>query len=86
MLSEQRKAHEQLTDQLKLTEDSHQMKLEKLRMEFAVEHSNSKVAELNGKLKSNELIIEHLKKQLEENKLDKETIEHKKVSNFINVK
>lgn len=82
MLSENRKLHEGLTEQIKTIENTHQMKLEKLRMEFAIEHSNSKVAELNGKVTSNELIIRHLKGQLEESKVDKEKLEHTKVKCF----
>ena len=49
-------------------------------MEFAIEHSNSKVAELEGKLKSNELVVEHLKCQLDECKGDREKVEKAQVS------
>lgn len=83
ILSENRKLHEGLTEQLKTVEETHQMKLEKLRMAFAIEHSNSKVAELNGKLNSNGLIIQHLKGQLDESKADKEKLERVKVRVFV---
>lgn len=62
------------TDQL-----THEREIEKLKMQYAIDHSNSKVAELNGKLKSCELMIQHLNQRVDDSKEDREKLSKCKV-------
>lgn len=84
-MHDNRRLHEEYEEQAKLVEESHKMELEKLKMNFIVEHSNSKVAELSGKIKSYELMVEHLKESLEQAKEDRESLSVAKVCCFLNL-
>ena len=48
-------------------------------MQYAVEHSNSRVAELSGKLKSGELMIQYLNERLDQSKYDSDQLSKCKV-------
>jgi len=80
ILSEKRLTKENLTEQLKLTEETGRREIEKLKMQYAIDHSNSTVAELNGKLKSSELMIERLNQIIGESKGDREKLSRVQVS------
>ena len=58
--------------------------MEKLKMQYAIDHSNSKVAELNGKLKSCELMIQHLNQRVDDSKEDREKLSKCKVMPMTN--
>jgi len=80
ILSEKRLTKENLTEQLKLTEETGRREIEKLKMQYAIDHSNSTVAELNGKLKSSELMIERLNQIIGESKGDREKLSRVQVA------
>lgn len=79
-LSDERKLRESFEEQIKLMKDSYEKKLEKQKLDYIVEHSNSKVAELNGKLRSYEILQEHMKGVIEEAKQDRKKLEQAKES------
>lgn len=78
-LSDERKLRESFEEHIKVTKDSYEKKLEKQKLDYIVEHSNSKVAELNGKLHSYEILQEHMKGVIEEAKQDRKKLEQAKV-------
>ena len=79
LIAEKRQFEEQLAERLASVETEHERQLDKLRMQHVVEHSNSRVAELAGKLKSCELMIQHLNERLEDSKHDREQLSKCKV-------
>ena len=80
ILSEKRLTEENLIEQLKLTEESGRREIEKLKMQYAIDHSNSTVAELTAKLKSSELMMQHLNQLVGESKSDREKLSRTHVS------
>ncbi|XP_053143125.1 centrosomal protein of 162 kDa isoform X2 [Hemicordylus capensis] len=53
---------------------SHQKELEKILCQHAMEHSSSKVAELNSKISTQEILIKHLQQQVHEFQRDQEAL------------
>ncbi|XP_066468584.1 centrosomal protein of 162 kDa [Tiliqua scincoides] len=53
---------------------SHQKELEKILCQHAVEHSTSKVAELNSKISTQEILIKHLQQQVSALQKDQEAL------------
>ncbi|XP_066915883.1 centrosomal protein of 162 kDa-like isoform X2 [Clytia hemisphaerica] len=74
ILSEKRQFEEQFAERMRTDQLTHEREIEKLKMQYAIDHSNSKVAELNGKLKSCELMIQHLNQRVDDSKEDREKL------------
>ncbi|MEE6476339.1 hypothetical protein FKM82_011046 [Ascaphus truei] len=53
---------------------SHQMEVEKIVCQHAVDHSSSRVAELTSKMSTQEILIRHLQKQMHELQKDREAL------------
>lgn len=80
LLAEIRESKEKFSEQISDTEATFHRQSEKLQMQYAVDHSNSRVAELIGKLKSCELMIQHLNERLEDSKYDRDQFSKCKVN------
>ncbi|XP_069830806.1 centrosomal protein of 162 kDa isoform X5 [Dendropsophus ebraccatus] len=65
---------EETAEQVAALKQSHQRELEKLICQQALEHSSSRVAELNSKISTQEILIRHLQKQVAELQKDRETL------------
>ncbi|EDO46716.1 predicted protein [Nematostella vectensis] len=59
-----RQAQDDAADQLEKVKSKHQQELAQIRAEFAVRHSNSRVAELQSKMASLEIVIQKLRDKL----------------------
>lgn len=69
--SEVRTLTEKYEEEKVKSEENFQRVIEKMKVDFAVEHSNSKVAELNAKVTGLELMMEHMKAMLEETRVER---------------
>ena len=78
-MNETRHVTETYEDKIKTMSQNHLQELEKMKHHYILEHSNSKVAELNGKIASYELLNEHMKNTLEEAKLDRKKLDDARV-------
>ena len=78
-MNQTRHATETYEDKIKTMSQNHLQELEKMKHHYILEHSNSKVAELNGKIASYELLNEHMKNTLEEAKLDRKKLDDARV-------
>nr|XP_047129830.1 centrosomal protein of 162 kDa isoform X1 [Hydra vulgaris] len=74
LFRDKRNMEEQYEDQIQKILNEHDAEIRMLKMNYVIEHSNSKVAELNGKVESGELMITHLKGIVEELKEDQEKL------------
>ncbi|GAA6080502.1 centrosomal protein of 162 kDa [Tachysurus ichikawai] len=72
--AELRRAQEQNLEQLDLLKADHQREIEHLVASHALEHSSSKVAELTNQVKSQEVMVLHLREQLKELQRNKEAL------------
>ncbi|KAM3930588.1 centrosomal protein of 162 kDa isoform 2-T2 [Leptodactylus fuscus] len=61
-------------EQVAALKQSHQREMEKLICQHALEHSSSKVAELSSKISTQEILIQHLQKQVSARQKDRETL------------
>ncbi|XP_026770045.3 centrosomal protein of 162 kDa [Pangasianodon hypophthalmus] len=68
------RAQEQNLEQLALHKAEHQREIERLVAGHALEHSSSKVAELTNQVKSQEVMVLHLREQLKELQRTKEAL------------
>ncbi|XP_060725776.1 centrosomal protein of 162 kDa isoform X3 [Tachysurus vachellii] len=71
---ELQRAQEQNLEQLDLLKADHQREIERLVASHALEHSSSKVAELTNQVKSQEVMVLHLREQLKELQRNKEAL------------
>ncbi|XP_065645173.1 centrosomal protein of 162 kDa isoform X4 [Hydra vulgaris] len=74
LLRDKRNMEEQYEDQIQKILNEHDSEIRMLKMNYVMEHSNSKIAELNGKVESGELMITHLKGIVEDLKEDQEKL------------
>ncbi|XP_072264694.1 centrosomal protein of 162 kDa isoform X2 [Pyxicephalus adspersus] len=65
---------EESAEQIAALKNLHQKDIEKLMCQHALEHSSSRVAELNSKVLTQETLIKHLQKQVSELMKDRETL------------
>ncbi|XP_053490487.1 centrosomal protein of 162 kDa [Ictalurus furcatus] len=72
--AELQRAREQNLEQLALLKADHQREIEHLVAGHALEHSSSKVAELTNQVKSQEVMVLHLREQLKELQRTKEAL------------
>ncbi|KAF4087905.1 hypothetical protein AMELA_G00076690 [Ameiurus melas] len=72
--AELKRAREQSLEQLALLKADHQREIEHLVAGHALEHSSSKVAELTNQVKSQEVMVLHLREQLKELQRTKEAL------------
>ncbi|XP_047667552.1 centrosomal protein of 162 kDa [Tachysurus fulvidraco] len=72
--AELQRAQEQNLEQLNLLKADHQREIERLVASHALEHSSSKVAELTNQVKSQEVMVLHLREQLKELQRNKEAL------------
>ncbi|XP_068137681.1 centrosomal protein of 162 kDa isoform X2 [Hyperolius riggenbachi] len=61
-------------EQFAALQHSHQREMEKLICHHALEHSSSRVAELNSKVSTQEVLIKHLQKQVSDAQKDRESL------------
>ncbi|XP_062837180.1 centrosomal protein of 162 kDa isoform X2 [Anolis carolinensis] len=69
-----RRAKEDSEEYISALKASHQKELEKILCQHALEHSTSKVAELNSKISTQEILIKHLQQQVHEFRRDREAL------------
>ena len=81
---DKRNMQENYEEQIQKILNEHMAEIKMQKMNFVVEHSKSKVAELNGKVESGELMIAHLKGIIEDLKEDQEKLKFSKVRKVIN--
>ncbi|XP_063055087.1 centrosomal protein of 162 kDa isoform X2 [Engraulis encrasicolus] len=72
--AELQRVMDQSGQQLAAVSASHQRELEGLRAHHALEHSTSKVAELANQLRSQEIVVRHLRDQVKDLQLTKEAL------------
>ncbi|MCJ8728206.1 hypothetical protein PDJAM_G00001680 [Pangasius djambal] len=72
--AELQRAQEQNLEQLALLKAAHQREIERLVAGHALEHSSSKVADLTNQVKSQEVMVLHLREQLKELQRTKEAL------------
>ncbi|XP_067416847.1 centrosomal protein of 162 kDa [Emydura macquarii macquarii] len=69
-----RRTKEDTAEYIAALKASHQREMEKILCQHALEHSSSKVAELNSKISRQEILIKHLQEQVNELHRDQESI------------
>ncbi|KAJ6665778.1 hypothetical protein lerEdw1_001250 [Lerista edwardsae] len=69
-----RRTKENSEEYISALKASHQKDLEKILCQHAVEHSTSKVAELNSKISTQEILIKHLQQQVSALQKDQEAL------------
>uniref|UniRef100_A0A8D0DVS9 Centrosomal protein of 162 kDa n=1 Tax=Salvator merianae TaxID=96440 RepID=A0A8D0DVS9_SALMN len=69
-----RRAKEDSKEYTAALKESHQKELEKILCQHAMEHSTSKVAALNSKISTQEVLIKHLQQQVSELQRDQEAL------------
>ncbi|XP_015283449.1 PREDICTED: LOW QUALITY PROTEIN: centrosomal protein of 162 kDa [Gekko japonicus] len=69
-----RRSKEDSEEYIAALKASHQKEMEKILRQHAVEHSTSKVAQLNSKISTQEVLIKHLQQQLHELRRDQEAL------------
>lgn len=69
-----RRTKENSEEYISALKASHQKELEKILCQHAVEHSTSKVAELNSKISTQEILIRHLQQQVSVLQKDQEAL------------
>lgn len=69
-----RRTKENSEEYISALKASHQKELEKILCQHAVEHSTSKVAELNSKISTQEILIKHLQQQVSALQKDQEAL------------
>ncbi|XP_005995113.1 centrosomal protein of 162 kDa isoform X2 [Latimeria chalumnae] len=69
-----RRTKEDSAEHISALKAAHQRELEKILTQHALEHSSSKVAELSSKVSTQEIMIKHLRDQVNELQRDRETL------------
>uniref|UniRef100_A0A8D0L448 Centrosomal protein of 162 kDa n=1 Tax=Sphenodon punctatus TaxID=8508 RepID=A0A8D0L448_SPHPU len=69
-----RRTKEEAAEYIAALKSLHQKEIEKILCQHAVEHSASKVAELNSKISTQEILIKHLQEQVNELQRDREAL------------
>ncbi|XP_067839980.1 centrosomal protein of 162 kDa [Heptranchias perlo] len=72
--SEARRAQEGASEHVAALKAAHQQEVERILTQHALEHSSSKVAELANKISTQEVIIKHLREQVNELQKDREAL------------
>ncbi|XP_062896387.1 centrosomal protein of 162 kDa isoform X3 [Mobula hypostoma] len=77
--SEARRAQDDVSEHVAALKVSHQQEIEQLLTQHALEHSSSKVAELTNKITAQEIMLKHLREQINELQKDREALSFSKL-------
>ncbi|XP_019352401.1 centrosomal protein of 162 kDa isoform X1 [Alligator mississippiensis] len=69
-----RRIKEEMAEYITALKASHQREVEKILCQHAMEHSTSKLAKLNSKISTQEILIKHLQEQVKELQRDQEAL------------